>query len=78
MRLQFWGAAETVTGSMHLVEANGYRILLDCGSFQGKRQEARERNQQFPLDVKSIDAVVLSHAHRPEAANLLEMQRGVS
>ena len=70
MKLQFWGAAETVTGSMHLVEVNRQRILLDCGSFQGKRQEARERNGQFPFDVKTIDAVVLSHAHIDHSGNL--------
>jgi len=70
MKLQFWGAAQTVTGSMHLVEANGYRLLLDCGSFQGRRREARERNENFPFDVKSIDAVVLSHAHIDHSGNL--------
>ena len=70
MKLQFWGAAETVTGSMHLVEANGQRILLDCGTFQGKRQEARERNERLPFDVKTIDAVVLSHAHIDHSGNL--------
>lgn len=70
MKLQFWGAAETVTGSMHLVETNGSRILLDCGTFQGKRQEARERNEQFPFDVKTIDAVILSHAHIDHSGNL--------
>jgi len=70
MKLEFWGATETVTGSMHLVEANGQRILLDCGMFQGKRQEARERNERFPFDVKTIDAVVLSHAHIDHSGNL--------
>jgi metallo-beta-lactamase family protein len=70
MKLQFWGATETVTGSMHLVEANGQRILLDCGTFQGKRQEARERNERLPFDVKAIDAVVLSHAHIDHSGNL--------
>ena len=63
MILQFVGAAQSVTGSMHLVEANGHRVLLDCGMVQGKRQEARKLNSQFPFDVKTIDGVVLSHAH---------------
>jgi metallo-beta-lactamase family protein len=70
MKLEFWGAAETVTGSMHLVETNGYRLLLDCGLFQGRRQEARERNEQLPFDASSIDAVVLSHAHIDHSGNL--------
>ena len=70
MKLQFLGAAKTVTGSMHLVETNGHRILLDCGMFQGRRQEARERNAQLPFDVTGIDAVVLSHAHIDHSGNL--------
>ena len=70
MKLQFWGAAKTVTGSMHLVEVNGHRILLDCGMFQGRRQEARERNEQLPFDATTIDAVVLSHAHIDHSGNL--------
>jgi metallo-beta-lactamase family protein len=70
MKLEFWGAAQTVTGSMHWVEANGHRILLDCGLFQGRRQEARERNEQFPFDVTTLDAVVLSHAHMDHSGDL--------
>lgn len=70
MNLHFFGAAQSVTGSMHLVEANGHRLLLDCGMVQGRRQEARRLNSQFPFDVKTIDAVVLSHAHLDHSGKL--------
>lgn len=63
MKLTFHGAAQEVTGSMHLLEVNGQRILLDCGLFQGRRADTYARNLKFPFDPKSIDAVVLSHAH---------------
>src|SRR5205807_770206 len=71
----FWGAAHTVTGSMHLVAANGRRLLLDCGLFQGRRAEARERNARFPFDARAIDAVVLSHAHVDHCGNLPALVR---
>ncbi|MGH9662371.1 MAG: MBL fold metallo-hydrolase RNA specificity domain-containing protein [Bryobacteraceae bacterium] len=70
MRVTFWGAAQTVTGSMHLVEAGGKRILLDCGLCQGRRKEADERNRNLPFRGSSIDAVVLSHAHTDHSGNL--------
>lgn len=70
MNVQFWGAAQTVTGSMHLVEHRGRRILLDCGLYQGKRKLAFERNRQMPFDGSSIDAVILSHAHIDHSGNL--------
>src|SRR3546814_4586189 len=61
--LQFLGAADTVTGSRYLVEANGQRVLVDCGLFQGYKQ-LRDRNwAPFPVEPSSIDAVVLTHAH---------------
>lgn len=63
MKLTFHGAAQEVTGSMHLLEVNSQRILLDCGLFQGRRSETYDRNLNFPFDPKSIDTVVLSHAH---------------
>jgi len=75
MTLQFFGAAQTVTGSMHLVSANGSHILLDCGLYQGKRAEAFERNRKLPFDAASIDAVVLSHAHIDHAGNLPNLVR---
>lgn len=70
MILQFLGAARTVTGSMHLITVNDKRILLDCGIFQGHRDEAEERNRNFPFDPASIDIVVLSHAHIDHSGNL--------
>lgn len=70
MRLTFCGAARTVTGSQHLVEVNGQRILLDCGLYQGHRADAYERNLNFPFDPKSIDILVLSHAHIDHSGNI--------
>jgi metallo-beta-lactamase family protein len=66
----FWGAAQTVSGSMHLVEVSGRKILLDCGLYQGKREEARLRNAHFPFHAQQIDAVILSHAHVDHCGNL--------
>ncbi len=63
MHIEFVGAAQSVTGSMHLVRTARSTILLDCGMFQGRRRESFERNRRLPLDARSIDAVVLSHAH---------------
>lgn len=63
MKIHFLGGAGTVTGSMHLLEVNGHRLLLDCGLFQGHRAEAYERNRNLPLDAAGIDAMILSHAH---------------
>lgn len=59
----FFGAAETVTGSRHLLDLNGKTVLVDCGLFQGSR-ELRERNwEPFPIPPNEIDAVVITHAH---------------
>ncbi|HVT92173.1 MAG TPA: MBL fold metallo-hydrolase [Bryobacteraceae bacterium] len=70
MRLTFWGAARTVTGSMHQVEVEGRKYLLDCGQYQGRRAEAEARNRNFPFPASEIDAVVLSHAHIDHSGNL--------
>ena len=71
----FWGAAQTVTGSMHQITAGGKRILLDCGLFQGHRSEGIERNRNFPFRAKDIDAVILSHAHIDHCGNLPNLVR---
>ena len=70
MHLQFWGAARTVTGSMHFLRIGGRNLLLDCGLFQGQRKIAFERNRNLPFDASSIDAVILSHAHIDHSGNL--------
>jgi len=66
----FWGAARTVTGSMHQVEACGQSLLLDCGLYQGRRAEDHTRNHQFPFRPRDLDAVLLSHAHIDHCGNL--------
>jgi metallo-beta-lactamase family protein len=70
MRIYFDGAAQTVTGSQHMLNINGYNLLLDCGFYQGRRQESYERNSNFPFDPKKIDAIILSHAHIDHSGNL--------
>lgn len=63
MKITFHGAAQNVTGSKHLIESEGFKILLDCGLFQGRRKEARERNSTLPFDAATINAVIISHGH---------------
>ncbi|HRK16287.1 MAG TPA: MBL fold metallo-hydrolase [Prosthecobacter sp.] len=75
MKITFCGAAGTTTGSKHLIEINGARILLDCGLYQGRRAEGLERNRHFPFDPAKIDAVVLSHAHIDHCGNLPHLCR---
>ncbi len=70
MRIFFAGAARDVTGSQHLLEFNGTRLLLDCGLYQGRRQEANERNRRLPFDPRQVDAMILSHAHIDHSGNI--------
>src|ERR1700674_3507679 len=70
MKVKFCGADRTVTGSQHLLEINGKLILLDCGLYQGKREEAYQINKSFLFDPKELHCVVLSHAHIDHSGNL--------
>jgi len=70
MKLTFWGAAQTVTGSMHELTHRGERFLLDCGLYQGRRRDAFAKNSTFPFPASSVKAVLLSHAHTDHAGNL--------
>ncbi|HNS72408.1 MAG TPA: MBL fold metallo-hydrolase [bacterium] len=73
MEIQFFGGARSVTGTMHVLIVRGKKILLDCGLYQGKRDEAFERNRQLPFDAASIDAMVLSHAHIDHSGNIPQL-----
>ncbi len=75
MKITFHGAARTVTGSMHLIECNRQRILLDCGLFQGRRAESFQRNRNLPFDARRIDALILSHAHIDHSGNIPNLVR---
>ncbi len=70
MQITFYGAAQEVTGSMHLIEVNQQRILLDCGTYQGRRAETYTRNLTLPFAAATIDTVVLSHAHIDHSGNI--------
>jgi metallo-beta-lactamase family protein len=70
MKLTFYGATGTVTGSMHMLTVNGARILMECGLYQGRREESFERNRNLPFDATEVDAFVLSHAHIDHSGNI--------
>ena len=70
MQISFHGAVQTVTGSQHLIPVGGKSLLLDCGLYQGKRDEARHRNRNFLFEAGGVEAVVLSHAHIDHSGNL--------
>ena len=75
MKITSYGAAGGVTGSKHLLEINGYRILLDCGMFQGRRAESDVKNRHLGFDAGSVNATILSHAHIDHSGLLPVLER---
>src|ERR1700732_981861 len=71
----FWGAAQAVTGSMHLVEAANLRLLLDCRLGLGWGSQPPGRNRMFPVPPPTLSAVILSHAHIDHCGNLPNLVR---
>lgn len=76
MKITFLGAAGTVTGSRFLVESQGARLLVDCGLFQGLKALRLKNREPFPVDVASLDAVALTHAHIDHSGFLPVLTRG--
>lgn len=70
MRIEFCGAARDVTGSQYLVDVNGHRFLMECGLYQGHRGDTYDRNLNFHYDIRTLEAVILSHAHIDHSGNL--------
>ena len=69
-KLTFFGATEGVTGSAYLLETEDKTILLECGLFQGSREEEKANDKPFPFSISTIDAVILSHAHLDHSGRL--------
>ncbi len=79
MNIKFYGAAGEVTGSMHLLDAGRDQILFDCGMFQGRRKESKEKNERFLIDRSKITSMILSHAHIDHSGRIpLLTQNGFS
>ena len=75
MHIQFFGGAQTVTGSQHMLSVNGHKFLLECGLFQGRRSETYEKNLNFEYDPGDVDAMILSHAHIDHSGNIPNLHR---
>lgn len=74
MKLTVWGAAQQVTGSMHLLQTNNYNILIDCG-LDYEKGTYQEENAYFPFNPATIDVVILTHAHIDHSGNLPTLVR---
>ncbi len=76
MRVKFLGAAQQVTGSMHLIETRAGSMLVDCGLYQGRREESRTRNRDLPGEAKRADVLLLTHAHIDHSGSIPTLVRG--
>ena len=76
MNITIWGAAQTVTGSQHLLSVGGDRVLLDCGFYQGRRAEANAINRKLPFEARRVNAMILSHAHIDHCGNVPNLVKG--
>lgn len=74
--LQSHGAALEVTGSKHLLKVDGSSYLIDCGMFQGRREEAYRKNQHLPFDPRELTSVVLTHGHFDHCGNMPSLVKG--
>jgi metallo-beta-lactamase family protein len=70
MKINFVGAARTVTGSQHLININGHTLLIDCGLFQGGAEDSYKINSELPFDPSKVDAAILTHSHIDHCGNL--------
>jgi metallo-beta-lactamase family protein len=75
MKIKFWGAARTVTGSSHLLTVGGKNVMLDCGLYQGSRKLGQKLNREFAIPPNEIDAFVLSHTHIDHCGNIPNLVR---
>ncbi len=75
MKITFYGAAQTVTGSKYLIEVGDFKLLLDCGMHQGRRTESNALNKELSFDAAKVDAVILSHAHADHCGMLPVLTR---
>jgi metallo-beta-lactamase family protein len=70
MEIKICGGAREVTGSQYLVSVNGTRVLVECGLFQGRREETYQRNKNFSYDPSTVSALLLTHAHMDHSGNI--------
>jgi metallo-beta-lactamase family protein len=70
VNIKFWGGARTVTGSKHLLTSGKQRLLLECGLFQGHREEAERINRNLPFNPREVNWCVISHAHIDHVGNI--------